>query len=156
MDIEPISGLKVELAGMVTKGFQLSGTWKYNKIGNSFGLSTAVISNPEIPDSSFLAGNLRSDGKLDCRGQVNLGSNYSLSMEAGFQNAEEGGYILELNKAFSNSTASFKAGSNMRSFSYMHALWNNCHVGFECNYIVPLLNHLGKRRPLYVELWREI
>eukprot|EP00826_Nyctotherus_ovalis_P058954 TRINITY_DN8156_c0_g1_i12.p2 TRINITY_DN8156_c0_g1~~TRINITY_DN8156_c0_g1_i12.p2 ORF type:complete len:231 (+),score=75.72 TRINITY_DN8156_c0_g1_i12:506-1198(+) len=136
--IEVVPGLKVDLSGQLSKGFQISGTWKYNRPKSSFNLNTALIDDPSVSDSSFLAGYLRGDGRLDCRGMVKLGKGYSLSMEAGFQDADHGTYILELGKAFDYSTVTFRAGSTMRGFSYVQALWDNCIAGFECNYIVIL------------------
>lgn len=136
--IEVVPGLKVDLSGQLSRGFQISGTWKFNRPKSSFNLNTALIDDPSVNDSSFLAGYLRGDGRLDCRGMVKLGKGYSVSMEAGFQDADHGTYILELVKAFDYTNVTFRAGSTMRGFSYVQALWENCVAGFECNYIVVL------------------
>ena len=119
-NLDIISGLKVDLASQLSKNFQLSGSWHFNKSASSFNLNTALINNPLVQDTDFAAATYHNDGKLESRAMLGLNNGYSVGGEAIFYDANRGYYSLEFDKYFDFCSAVIKvlAGTHSCIINY--------------------------------------
>ncbi len=139
--LDTISGFKLDLSSQFTQHFQIGGSWQYNKVETGFSLNTALLADPMSQDSHFCAATYHDNGKMESRAMVNLPYSTNLSGEFMFQGPDttRAYCALDVTKYFSHCSAGVKCGTGMRGFSYMQTLCKNCHAGFECNYMVPLV-----------------
>lgn len=155
-NLDAFSGLKVEILKPFNRNFQIAGTWKYNRMASTFGLNSALVYSMRGGEPSYVTGNQQSDGRLDCRGILSLGNNFTLTTEAAFHDEERKGIVFELTKSFDFSAVFLKFGTATRSFGYMQTLFRNCFAGFECSSMVFWYKHVAIQQYIFMELWSKL